>query len=66
MTSGMTYEKVPIRRVIKRKAVAKYTTDMSKLSTLRILSYLYKRHQVIILELLVVITWTWLLVTNIT
>ncbi len=40
----MKYEKAPITALIKRKSVAKLTTDMSKLSSLNILRYLYKRH----------------------
>lgn len=41
----MKYEKAPIKKLIKRKAVAKMTTDMSKLSTLNVLRYLYTRHR---------------------
>lgn len=42
----MQYEKEPLRKaLVKRKAMAKLTTDMTKLSSLNILRYLYKRHK---------------------
>lgn len=49
MNYRLQYEDVPMHKPkahIKRKAIAKMTTDMSKLSTLHIIWYLIKRHQV--------------------
>lgn len=41
---AMQYEKTPIRPLAKSKGALKLTTDMTKLSTLNILRYLYRRH----------------------
>lgn len=52
----MQYEKTA-KALIKRKAVAKLTTDMSKLSTLNIMRYLYKRHDASVWIFACMTTW---------
>lgn len=54
---GMRYEKTPVK-IIRRKAIAKMTNDITKLSTLEILRRLFKRHETLVLYLALTMTWT--------
>ena len=61
----MKYETMPLKPMVKirRKAMRKQVTDMSKLTTLQILWYLVKRHHVDLLTLAVAAEFTLLIVT---
>lgn len=46
-------------RIIKRKAIQKMINDITKLPTLEIVRRLYKRHSVGVWEILLAVTWFW-------
>lgn len=65
VTSAMKYEKTGLTApLIKRKFAASLTKDITKLSTFRILVYVYRRHELGILQLAVAVTFTWAILSN--
>lgn len=53
---AMSYEDIPPRQ-FKAKI-----TDINKLSTLRIIKHLYKKHELVLWQAATVITYVWLIV----
>lgn len=59
----MEYIKTPlVRPLIRSKWAANKTNDINKLSTLRVLMFVYKRHETDILTVIVASTWALILV----
>lgn len=65
MKNVMVYERTPLKsKQLKRTFMAKQTNDINRLSTMQIFRRLYQRHQVLVWEAALAVTWTWILVSK--